>query len=291
MAAKLGADTEKAEVAGLFHDACKNLPHGEMNELIGSCGLDPRYKDDPNLAHSKLAACILRDLFHVDDEDILNAISFHTTGRANMSLLEKIIYAADATEPGRKYKDAKRLNRLCYQNLDLACLEILQWNIDLLNERGIYPDKDTIEARDWFLKILGQDRMSDCDNNKCDRSITERRFMKSIREQAILAAKTLDNKKASNVVVIDITGKSSFADFFVIATGGSERQVNALVDSIDEEFSKDQIYAKSIEGKNDSGWILMDYGDIIVNVFTAEMREKYNLEKIWGDCEIVDWEV
>lgn len=106
---------------------------------------------------------------------------------------------------------------------------------------------------------------------------------------ALLAARLLDNKKATDVIVIDIMEKSSFADYLVIASGNSERQVNTLVDEVEEQFAKEGLFVKSIEGKN-SGWILMDFGDVIVNIFTKEMREKYNIEKVWGDCSFLDVE-
>ena len=106
---------------------------------------------------------------------------------------------------------------------------------------------------------------------------------------ALLAAKTLDNKKATDVIVIDIMEKSSFADYLVIASGNSERQVNTLIDEVEDQFAKEGLLVKSIEGKN-SGWILMDFGDVIVNIFTKETREKYNIEKVWGDCSFLDVE-
>lgn len=107
---------------------------------------------------------------------------------------------------------------------------------------------------------------------------------------ALLAAKTLDDKKASDIVAIDIAEKSSFADYLVIASGNSERQVNTLVDEVEDRFAKEGLLVKSIEGKQNSGWVLMDFGDIIVNVFTRDTREKYNIEKVWGDCSFLDLE-
>lgn len=107
---------------------------------------------------------------------------------------------------------------------------------------------------------------------------------------ALLAAKTLDNKKAIDIVVIDIAEKSSFADYMVIASGGSERQVQALVDDVEDAFAKEGLLVKSIEGRQNSGWVLMDFGDIIVNIFTRDTREKYNIEKVWGDCSFLDLE-
>lgn len=108
------------------------------------------------------------------------------------------------------------------------------------------------------------------------------------KEAALLAAKVLDNKKAQDIVAIDIGVKSSFADYFVLASGGSERQISALRDEIDDEFAKANIELKGIEGQPSSGWILMDFGDIIVNLLTVEMRQRYNIEKVWGDCEFLE---
>ncbi|MEE0742452.1 MAG: ribosome silencing factor [Emergencia sp.] len=110
------------------------------------------------------------------------------------------------------------------------------------------------------------------------------------RDFAMLAAKTLDNKKAEDIVIIDIMEKSSFADYLIIASGGSERQVNTLVDEVEDQMAKEGLIVKSIEGKQNSGWVLMDFGDLVVNIFTRDTREKYNIEKVWGDCSFLDLE-
>lgn len=109
------------------------------------------------------------------------------------------------------------------------------------------------------------------------------------KEFALLAAKTLSDKKAVDITAIDIAEKASFADYLVIATGNSERQVNSLVDDVEDAFAKEELFVKNIEGKN-SGWVLMDFGDIIVNIFTKELREKYGIEKVWGDCSFLEIE-
>ena len=109
--------------------------------------------------------------------------------------------------------------------------------------------------------------------------------MMESKEMAMKIAKLLDERKAIDVQVIDIALKSSFADYFVMASGGSERQMAALVDNIEELLEPEGVFTKSVEGTRSSGWILMDYGDVVVNVMTVEMREKYNIEKVWGDCE------
>ena len=67
-----------------------------------------------------------------------------------------------------------------------------------------------------------------------------------------------------------------------------ERQLDALVDNVEDALEPQKIFPKSVEGKRSSGWILMDYGDVVINVMTVEMREKYNIERIWGDCESLE---
>ena len=105
------------------------------------------------------------------------------------------------------------------------------------------------------------------------------------KELADRIAKQLDEKKASDVAIINISQKASFADYFVLASGGSDRQMGALVEVVEDLLEPEGIFPKNIEGKKTSGWILMDYGDVVVNVMTAEMREKYNIERSWGDCD------
>ncbi len=106
------------------------------------------------------------------------------------------------------------------------------------------------------------------------------------KEYAVLAAETLSSKKATDIVIIDIAEKSGFADYFIVATGNTDRQINALSDDIEDAMAKEDLLVKSIEGRNTSGWILLDFGDVIVNLFTPEMRDRYNIEKIWADCPI-----
>ena len=266
LAERYGADTDKAETAALFHDACKNLDIDEMNMLVEQYEIGDYYIDKPQLAHSKLAAAILEKEFGVEDEDILNAVSYHTTGRAG-------IFVADATEPNSTYEEAETLNALAFSDLDEACCEVLEWTVKLVGDSGRHMDQDTIKALEWFREIM------------------KGRSLEDSKTFSIFAAQTLDDKKAFDIVVLDIKGKSMFADYLIIATGGSERQLNALASEVEDRSERNGRHVKHIEGKNGSGWILMDYGDVIINVLLASMREKYDLEKIWSDCEYIEWEV
>ena len=106
----------------------------------------------------------------------------------------------------------------------------------------------------------------------------------------IIAAKALSDKKGHDIVIIEIGLKASFADYFVIATGSSERQIAALADEVDDKLAEAGVMLRGKEGQGSSGWILLDFGDIIVNVMTEEMRQKYNIEKVWGDCNFIKYE-
>jgi ribosome-associated protein len=98
----------------------------------------------------------------------------------------------------------------------------------------------------------------------------------------------LSDRKAEDVVVLDIHTLASFADYFVIATGTSERQLTALAEALDRDLKDEhETPVVQIEGKGDSGWVLLDYRDVIVHVFSSEMRQYYRLDLIWAAAPAV----
>lgn len=102
------------------------------------------------------------------------------------------------------------------------------------------------------------------------------------------AVAALEDKKAEDITVIDIAEISSIADYFIIANGTNPNQLSAMQDAVDEALYKAGLHAKQIEGNNQSTWILMDYQDIIVHLFSKEDRLFYDLERIWRDGKIVE---
>lgn len=106
-------------------------------------------------------------------------------------------------------------------------------------------------------------------------------------EKALATVKILDKKKAVDLKAIHITDYSIVADYFVIATGTSNTHVKSLADELEYEMGKLGIEPNHIEGKA-TGWIVLDYGTVIVHIFTGESREYYNLERLWSDAEDVD---
>ena len=108
------------------------------------------------------------------------------------------------------------------------------------------------------------------------------------REMAKCAYMALEDKKAEDITVIDIHGISSIADYFVIANGSNANQLAAMQDAVDEAMYTNGVHSKQVEGNSNSTWILMDYQDIIVHLFSKEDRLFYDLERIWKDGTVID---
>ena len=103
------------------------------------------------------------------------------------------------------------------------------------------------------------------------------------KEMAKLAIHALEEKKAEDISVIDISGVTVLADYFLIASGNNRNQVQALSDSVEEALGRAGVSPRQVEGYNAANWVLMDYGDIIVHIFDRENRLFYDLERIWRD--------
>lgn len=108
--------------------------------------------------------------------------------------------------------------------------------------------------------------------------------------QLELAQRIVDvasDRQAQDIILLDIRAIASFADYFVICSGTSERQLKALTDTIVETLQKDGFYPVHTEGAPSSGWVLIDYGGVIVHVFAPEERDYYRLERLWGEAPTI----
>lgn len=108
-------------------------------------------------------------------------------------------------------------------------------------------------------------------------------------EKIKLIIDALEDKKAENIQVIDISEVSTVADYFVITNGNNKSQVQALADNVSEKLAKESVYARQTEGYNSANWILIDFTDIVVHVFDKESRGFYDLERIWRDGKVVNF--
>lgn len=108
------------------------------------------------------------------------------------------------------------------------------------------------------------------------------------KELAAKVFKALDDKKAEDVSVIDISEISVIADYFIVASANNQNHLMALQDAADEVMYKNGFHAKQVEGNRNSTWILLDYEDIIIHLFSAEDRLFYDLERIWKDGNFIE---
>lgn len=111
-----------------------------------------------------------------------------------------------------------------------------------------------------------------------------------MKDMVKIAYNALDEKKADDIRILDISEISVLADYFIIAGGENRNQIQAMIDNVEEKLAEAGYHPKQIEGYNTAGWILMDYGDIIIHVFSKEDRLFYDLERIWRDGKTVDIE-
>lgn len=153
LAKHYGADINKAKLAGLVHDCAKNMEDEEIINILEKYGynIEGIYKRTPNLMHGLAGALIGKHIMGIKDEDIFNAIAYHTTGKKNMSLLEKIIYLADYIEPMRNFPGVENLKKASYINIDEALLLSFDNTIKYVIDRGQLLHHDTIEARNSIL--------------------------------------------------------------------------------------------------------------------------------------------
>lgn len=110
-------------------------------------------------------------------------------------------------------------------------------------------------------------------------------------ELAELIAETAADKKALDITILNLQGISIIADYFVICSGKTDIQVQAIARGINEELAdRPEIDLQRKEGMDDAKWVLLDYADVIVHIFHQQEREFYELERLWGDAERVDWQ-
>ncbi len=148
-----GADADNAYLAGIAHDIAKEIPRDEALRLLDEFGYasDETERMNTALLHGPLAAYIVKKEFDIDNSEILEAIRFHTTGRPDMSLMEKIIFIADFTEPLRRYPQAEEVRKLAERDLDSAVLCQTEYVIKFIIDSGRVLHHSTVDTRNYYL--------------------------------------------------------------------------------------------------------------------------------------------
>lgn len=153
LAMRYGEDAEAAAEAGILHDITKKLSYDEQLILCDKYGiiLDKDQLANEKLLHAITGAAFARDVFGVSDA-VYDAIRWHTTGKPDMTLLEKIIYMADYVEPTRDFPGVEKLRALAHEDIDAAMALGLEMSLADIRSGGVAPHKDTVEAAEWYAR-------------------------------------------------------------------------------------------------------------------------------------------
>lgn len=153
LAKHYGMDEDKAEIAALGHDIAKNMDIDELKRIINENNiiLTEDEEKTPELWHAMVAPIICRSVFKIEDEEVLGAMRWHTTGKANMTSLEKLIYIADMIELGRNFPGVEEIRKYAFEDLDKGVLHGLTHSIKYLLDRNLLVNVNSIEARNYLI--------------------------------------------------------------------------------------------------------------------------------------------
>lgn len=164
MAMKYEIDLDKAFLAGILHDCAKCISDELMLEKCESYNIyiNEFERQSPYLLHAKLGAYYAQHTYGIDDDEILNSIIYHTTGRADMSLLEKIVFVADYIEPARdRAPRLAQIRKTSFENIDMAVYMIIRDTISYLRKRDKSIDTTSIDTYNYYKEIINKDTEGD----------------------------------------------------------------------------------------------------------------------------------
>ena len=273
----LGADGKKARLAALLHDCAKYLPIQEQANLARRDGSDLDPDVYAQILHAPAGAILARERYGVEDEEVLKAIRFHTTGSEDMSLLDEIIWAADLIEPGRDYPAVDKHRKLLLTTRDQISFEkalilVFTDNICYIQSSGQALHPAAFRAKESLIRKINE-------KETC---------MESLNKETVLQlCKILYDKKALDIRAIEVTDKTIIADWFIVASGRGVPQVKALSDELEDKAAEMGLFPRRKEGYQEGRWIVLDFGDLLVHLFHPEERTYYNLERLWDDGQNV----
>ena len=157
LAMRYGVDMQDDYIAGLLHDCAKCVPDEQKLKECKEYNIEisQSEKKSPYLLHSKLGAYYAKHIYNIDNEEICSAIKYHTTGRAKMSMLEKIIFVADYIEPYRnKANDLDTIRSIAFENIDETIYEITKDTLEYLNKKQAEIDPMTVETYEYYKTVL-----------------------------------------------------------------------------------------------------------------------------------------
>ena len=277
LAENLGTDGQKARLSALLHDCAKYLSIEEQAALAKADGSDLDPKKYGMILHAPAGAALAKERYGIADEEVLEAIRYHTTGAEGMTLLDEIIWAADLIEPGRDYPSVEEHRSLLLSAADQMSFEkrlllVFADNICYIQSNGQVLNPATLRARDYLKR----------------KTTAKETYMETLNKETILQlCKILYNKKALDIRAIEVTDKTIIADWFIVCSGRGVPQVKALSDELEEKAAEMGLIPRRKEGYQEGRWIVLDFGDLLVHLFHPEERTYYNLERLWDDGQNV----
>ena len=296
-----GADVNAAVTACILHDIAK-----ETNPKDYADKIDLSAFPLPTV-HSPIGAYIAKHDFGVSDE-IAHAIYVHSTGDDDMTLLDEVVYLADKIEFGRNYAEVYYFRYLCEYNKDYALYRIMNEVNEYKNMRAEAKDSEmTLRAIAKYkalsdgvvapkmprrelaeLDVAPKTTAKTKNNDKpIKKTAVEHDSKYGVKTIAEVAAQELDLHKGRDISLIDLTGKTVIADYFVIASVSSTTAVKALMNYVEDRLNK-QFGLNPNKRDMDREWVALDYGSVIIHIFTDKMREFYNIERLWSDGKNVE---
>ncbi len=285
LAEKLGlpdADAAKLIRAGLCHDITKEMSTEKQLEILKEAGIEPEadYYRVPVTLHQISGAAYAKKLFDIDSE-VYGMIQYHCTGSPGMSLCEKILFLADFIEPKREYEACRKLRDEMYsqpvteERINEIFLLCCKRQLEHLEEKGRAAHSLTRLTYDMEVKKMAEEKTLD---------LTE----KTSEEIAQAVKGILDEKLAKHIEIIPVRDKTVVTDYFVIANATSTTHVKALADEVEYKLGEGGLKPLHTDGVPGGEWFVLDYGVIIVHIFTGAAREFYKLDRLWQDKAPID---
>ncbi|CAB1129664.1 ribosomal silencing factor (modular protein) [Candidatus Hydrogenisulfobacillus filiaventi] len=278
-AARSGQDPEAAALAAWAHDLAREWAPAALLAEAARLGWQPDAweTEAPVLLHGPVAAAWLQE-WGLGGPAVQEAVRFHTTAAPGVGLLAQALYVADAVEPGRRYSGRGALERLALHDLGQGYRAVLEASAAFYRRRGVRLHPRTLAA----LAAAGEAEGGRETIERTQRAV--RPAGDAAEEWAQLAAATALRHKGEDVRILDMRPVTLVADFFVIVSGRTALQVAALADHIEEALDAAGAHKLARSGQGRAEWVLLDYGSVVVHIFTEAERRYYDLERLWGDA-------
>ena len=276
------ADIAKLIRAGLCHDISKEMSIEEQFALVKEAGIEPLpdYYTVPVTLHQLSGAVLAKKLFGIDKE-IFDMIQYHCTGSPGMSLCDKILFLSDFIEPNREYEACKAMRAEIYsgeitiERINKIFTELCGRQLKHIEEKGYPAHSLTRLTYDTEVKKMTEEKKLDLTN------ATSNEIAEEVKQ-------ILDEKLAKNIEIIPVRDKTVVTDYFVIANATSTTHVKALADEVEYKLGEAGLKPLHTDGVPGGEWYVLDYGVVIVHIFSGSAREFYKLDRLWQDKSPID---